>query len=227
MFDYARKLQLAASDMGRRVGMKVGAGVVGLLALGFLLAALWTFLAYHLDWGSLGASLAIGILFLVVAGILYAMSNSVRHPVPSTDELKREVEARVNLATEAAMDKAKDKAREVVDMAGNRVSSLMDEASERVSAFVDGTEAKVQRFTNTTVGKAARSAGLTPQFFDEVKGFTDKARESRAMPAASILGAFAVGMTIAQRLQAGRHRDDYDEGEYFEDEAWDDEDRAW
>ena len=56
MFDYARKLQLAASDMGRRVGLKAAAAVVGLVAAGFLIAALWTFLADTLDWGPLVAT---------------------------------------------------------------------------------------------------------------------------------------------------------------------------
>ena len=61
MFDYARNMQLALSDAGRRAGMKAAAGVVALIGAGFLVAALWTFLAYHLHWGSLGASLAIGL----------------------------------------------------------------------------------------------------------------------------------------------------------------------
>ena len=50
MFDYAHKMQLAVSDLGRRAGLKAGAGVLALIAAGFLLAALWTFLARTLDW---------------------------------------------------------------------------------------------------------------------------------------------------------------------------------
>ena len=149
MFDYARKMQLAASDLGRRAGMKAAAAVAALIAAVFLLMALWTFIARTLDWGPLAASLIIGLLFLAAAAIVWMMSNRVKHPVPSTDELKREVEARVSLATEAALDRAKEKAREVVDMAGNKASALMDEASYKAAAFVDDTEAKVQHFAHS------------------------------------------------------------------------------
>lgn len=235
MFDYARKMQLAASDLGRRAGLKAGAGVAALIAAGFLLAALWTFLAHHLGWGSLGASLAIGVLFLIIAGVVFAMSNKVVHPVPTTDELKREVEARVSLATDAALEKAKlkaeeamdtarDKAREVVDSAGNRVASLMDDASFKAARFVDTAEAKVQHFTNTAVGGAAAKVGLTPQFFQDAQDVTERVKSSKAMPAASLLGAFAVGMTLASKLQSARHEraeDDWYDAEVHDD--WDDD----
>ncbi|AXC50388.1 phage holin family protein [Paracoccus suum] len=211
MFDYARKMQLAVQDMGRRAGLKAGAGVVALLALGFLLAALWTFLARNLGWGPLGASLAIGILFCVIAGVLWATSSTPKHTVPSTDELKREIEARVSLATDVALDKAKAKAREVADLAGNKANELMDQAALKANSFVDGTEAKVQQFTRNAAQNAAEKVGLTPQFFSEAQEMTDRVVHSRAMPAAGVIGAFAVGLTLASKL-AGRRRDD----------AWDD-----
>src|SRR5690606_13090391 len=107
MFDYAKNLQLALKDIGRRVGMQAGAAVVMVIGAGFLLAALWTFLAYTLDWGSLGASLAIGLLFLIIGFIVLKMGQTVKHPVPSTDELKAEVETRVSLAADAALEKAR------------------------------------------------------------------------------------------------------------------------
>ncbi|MRX51252.1 phage holin family protein [Paracoccus sp. S-4012] len=218
MFDYARKMQLAVSDMGRRAGLKAGAGVLGLIAAGFLLAALWTLLARTFGWGPLWASLAIGVLFLVVAGILWGMSSNVKHPVPSTDELKREVEARATMAAEVAMDKAQVKAREVVDMAENKAMSLIDQARYKAEAFVNDTEAKVQRFTRQTVDNTARKVGLTPDLVDDAKDLAERAKSSRAMPAATVIGAFAVGLTLASRLGARlREQSEWDE-------VWDEDD---
>lgn len=220
MFDYARKLQLAASDMGRRVGLKAAAAVVGLVAAGFLIAALWTFLADTLDWGPLAASLVVAVLFGAVAGVLLAMSNKVQHPVPSTDELKREVEARASLAAEAALDRAKEKAREVVDMAENRVHGLIDTASYKASSLVGDAEARVQKFTHSTVSTVAHKAGLDSGVVDDVKGFVQDMRASRAGPAVGVLGAFAVGIALASALG---QRDRGWDGEW-DDDGWSDDD---
>lgn len=212
MFDYARKMQLAASDLGRRAGLKAGAGVLGLIAAGFLIAALWTLLARTFGWGPLWASLVIGVLFLIVAGILWGMSNAVKHPAPSTDELKREVEARATMAAEAAIDKAQVKAREVVDIAENKAVALIDQARYKAESFVNDTEAKVQRFTRQTVDNTARKVGLTPDLVDDAKDLADRAKSSRAMPAATVIGAFAVGLALASRLGARfREQSEWDE----------------
>lgn len=224
MFDYARKLQLAASDIGRRVGLKAAAGALGALAAGFLIAALWTFLARTLGWGPLWASLVIGVLFGAIAGVLFAMSSKVKHPVPSTDELKREVEARANLATEAALERAKEKAREVVDMAGNKAHSLMDSASYRASAMVDDAEARVRKFTDTTVSNAVHSVGLDSGVVNDVRSFVGDVRSSRAGPAMGILGAFTVGLALASRLGQGLR---YDEGDEWAAEVDDWSDGDW
>lgn len=219
MFDYARKMQLAVTDVGRRAGLKAGAGAAALLAGGFLLAALWTFLADTLGWGPLAASLVIGVGFLVIAGIIWALAGRVKHPVPPVEELKREVQARANLAAEAALDKARDKAREVVDLAENKATALMDQASYKASALVDQTEAKVQRFTHQTIDRAARRVGLTPDIVADAQAFATRAKSSKAMPAASILGAFAVGLTLASRLRGLGRADE----EVWDDEVWEDE----
>lgn len=236
MFAYARNMKLAASDMGRRVALKAVAAVVAAVAVGFLIAALWTFLDENLDWGPLGASLGVAVLFLVIAGICWAASKSVKHPVPSTDELKREVETRVNLATDAALNKAHAKARQVIDDAGDKAVALMDDAKAKATGFVSDTEARVQGFANQVTGTVtrfthdapnavARSVGLTPAFFDGAQQFTDRVKSSRAVPAASLLGAFAVGLTLAGKLQAARaESDDRDEYDIDDDDDWDDED---
>lgn len=235
MIAYARHMQLAVSDIGRRVAFKAVAVVLALIAVGFLIAALWTFFAYTLLWGPLWASVAVAVLFLVVAGILWAVSSKVKHPVPPVEELKREVEARVSLATDVALAKAQVKAREVIDMAGNKATGLMDEAAFRANMVVDSAEAKVQRLTHEVEDKAhrfvretptnvAHSVGLTPQFFSEAQQFTDKVKSSKAVPAASLLGAFAVGLTLASKLRT-THQDDWEDEDFdqFDDEDYDDE----
>lgn len=221
MFDYARKMQLAVQDIGRRAGLKAGAGVLALLGLGFLLAALWTLLARNFGWGPLGASLAIGILFCVIAGVIWSMGSTPKHTVPSTDELKREVEARVSLATDVALEKAKVKAREITDLAENKANQLMDQAAFKANSFVDNTEAKVQNFTRNAAQNAAQKVGLTPAFFNDAQDMADRVKESRAMPAATVIGAFAVGLTLASRLAARRRSDDWDDD--WEDDDWDED----
>lgn len=236
MFDYARNMQLALSDAGRRAGMKAAAGVVALIGAGFLLAALWTFLAYHLHWGSLGASLAIGLLFVIIGVVLISMSKTVKHPVPSTDELRAEVEARVSLATDAALEKARLKATEVVDNVEGRVATLVDDVSYRAAKFADDAEAKVQGFardaeakvqgfTRNVAGEAANRVGLTPQFLADTRDTLSRVKESNAATIPPLMGAFAVGVALASKLQNWRHRDDDDydfvEGDYDDDERYD------
>ena len=70
MFDYAQRLQLALGDVVRRSALKVIAGVVLAVAIGFLLAALWSWLAHGLGWGATMASLAIGGGFVVIGAII-------------------------------------------------------------------------------------------------------------------------------------------------------------
>ena len=164
MFDYARNMQLALSDAGRRVALKAAAGIVIAVGAGFLIAALWSFLAWNLGWGPVGASLAIGLLFVVVGIVFLSMSKKVNHPVPSTDELKAEVETRLSLATDAAMEKARIKAVEVVDNVENRVHSFVDDVTYKAERFVDNAEAKVQGFTRNVAGQAAQEGQYRDQF---------------------------------------------------------------
>lgn len=218
MFDYAKDMQLALKDIARRVAMQAAAGVVMVIGAGFLLAALWTFLAYHLDWGSLGASLAIGLLFLIIGFIVLRMGKTVKHPVPSTDELKAEVETRVSLATDAALEKARVKATEMVDTVEHKVHNLVDTVGYKAQEFADTAEAKVQGFTRSVAGTAASKVGLTPQFFSEAQGTLDRVKSTNAAAVTPLLGAFAAGIAIASRVQAWRHdrdrNDDYDHDDY-------------
>ena len=104
MLDYARRLRSAVSDTGRRAGLKASAGILGAVAAGFLVVAL---------------------LFAAGAGVLWVMGSKVRHPVPSTDELKREVEARARLAADAAVEKARLTAVQVVDHAEAKAQAVV------------------------------------------------------------------------------------------------------
>lgn len=224
MFDYARKMQLALSDAGRRVAFKAAAGVVALIGAGFLLAALWTFLARNLGWGPLGASLAIGIIFVAIAGFLLSRSKAVMHPVPTTDELKAEVETRVSLAADAALEKARGKASEVVDTVEAKVSGLVENVAERASRFASDAEAKVHGFTRNVAGEAASKVGLTPKFFSEAQDTFDRVKDSNAVTIPPLLGAFAIGIALASKVQQWRHQDDhadYDADDFYDEDDYD------
>lgn len=221
MFDYARKMQLAVGDAGRRVALKAAAGVVALIGAGFLLAALWTFLADNLDWGPLGASLAIGLLFVIIGVVLISISKTVKHPVPTTEELRAEVETRLSLATDAALEKARYKAAEVVDDVEHRVMSVVDNVSSKAQRFAYDAEAKVHGFARNFAGEAANKVGLTPEFVSEAKDKFEKAKESNAATIPPLLGAFAIGVALASKVQQWRHRDDELDDDYYYD---DDED---
>lgn len=210
MFDFARRMQLAVGDTARRAALKAVAGLAGLIAAGFLLAALWSFLATELDWGAALASLAIGGGLALIALILIAMSSRQRHAMPTTDDLKREVEARVSLAADAAVARARTEATRMVDLAETKAHSLMDNASYRASKLVNDTERKVFGSVRDT----ARSVGLTSENLQAAerkvrdgKQQLSQASNSNAGSVAKLVGAFAVGVTLAAKLQEGRQRD--------------------
>lgn len=221
MFDYVNKLQLALGDKARRTGLKVGAGVAALIGAGFLLAALWSYLAENLGLGPALASLIIGVAFLLVGLVVFLLSKSERHSMPSTDELKSEVEARLTLAADVALDKAKYKAEEAMDSAQARVHSLFSTVENKAMGLMGRTEKRVKNAgaeVQSAATDAARKVGLTPETVREAKEKLGRAKESRAAPGVGIAGAFAVGLAIAQALR-GRNRDDqYDDDDYYYDE---------
>lgn len=205
MFDYVQKLQLALTDTARRSAMKVVAGLVLAVGAGFLLAALWSWLTYDLMWGASLASLVIGGVFVVIALILLLMSNSRRHRMPTGDDLRQEVEERLAFAADAAAGRARAEAVRVMDMAGDKVNALMDQASHRASRFAGDAERKV--------ADAARSVGLTADNLDAAKDKVSRASNSNPGSMAKLIGAFAVGVTIAAKLRESRRdrHDDYDD----------------
>lgn len=223
MFDYARNMRLAVKDAARRMSLKAGAGVAVVLGLGFLLAALWTFLAYHAGLGSLGASLVIGLVFVVIGAGVFLASNKVRHRPPTTDDLKAEVEERVSLATEAVLDRVTDRADQTLERAQKKASQLVDQAGNSVNALVDKVSYTADRFAGKAETQAYRGArrarqaasdklGLTPERVEaaseRVAEGARRARDSNAAAIAPVIGALAAGITLAMRLR--RRRDDYD-----------------
>lgn len=235
MLAYTRKMQQAASDLMRRLSLKAGAAALLLVGVGFLLAALWTFLATHLGWGSLLASLVIGVLLVIGGLVIMLTSSHVRHHPPTTTELKDEVALRVSTATDAVLDRVTDRAGQTVEKARKRTEEafesarkeagqMVDLAGNRISSFVDAAAYRMDRFAGRAERRASDIAGrakhamddrLGPHPFDaaaqklaeggrQAKGLM---RESNLAAITPLIGAFAIGLTLASRL-SGRHADD-------------------
>lgn len=210
MFDYAQKMQLALGDVARRTGLKAAAAGVLVVGAAFLVAALWSWLATELGWGSMLASLTIGGGLVAVAVVLMMVASRRRHEMPTTDDLKREVEARVSLAADAATTRAQAEASRLADMAQNKVQSLMDDAGFRANKLAEDAERRVYGVVRNT----AKSVGLTPQNLDTARDgarsaarTASRASQSNAGSMAKLVGAFAVGVAIAARLREGRNRE--------------------
>ncbi|WP_288949003.1 phage holin family protein [uncultured Paracoccus sp.] len=230
MFDYTRNLQLAVSDKLRRAGLSAGAGVALLIGAGFLLAALWTWLAYHLGWGALGASLTLGIAFVLIGLVAMLIARKERHPLPTTDDLKAEVEQRLRMAADvavakatgaadAAMDRATDKVGRLMEQAGQRVHSFTDNLSYKADRLADRAEARVYGAARRAGETAADRLGLPAEMLQQAAERTKQASQSRIGAIVPLIGAFAVGMTLASRLQDWRHRDEAQNGEEWEEEG--------
>ncbi|MFN3524816.1 MAG: phage holin family protein [Paracoccus sp. (in: a-proteobacteria)] len=214
MFDFAQKMQRALADRARGVGLKAAGGLVAAVALGFLLAALWSFLAHNLDWGPALASLVIGgVLVALAAGLMVA--SKPRHQMPTTDELKREVEARVSLATDVAVDRARLEAARMVDMAGNKANALMDEAGYRAAKLAGDAERKVfggVRETARAIGLTTETTRDAKRQIRNAKAGATRAANTNAGSMAKLIGAFAVGVTLASAISDRRNSaQDFDE----------------
>jgi len=204
MFDYAQRLQLALGDIARRSVLKVVAGVVLAVAVGFLIAALWSWLAYGLGWGATLASLAVGGGFAVIGCVILLVASKPKHTMPTGDDLRREVGARVSLATDAAVGRAQSEALRVADMAENKVHSLMD----RVGFRSKDTANRAERAVHGFVRKRAGDVGLDSENVADARERVTRASESNAGSMAKLIGAFAIGITLAAKMQERRRSDD-------------------
>lgn len=233
---FAQKLDLFVKDLVRRTSLKVAAGILILIGSGFLLAALWSFLADQLDWGSMFASLAIGGVFSVIGLIIIATTGSARHRPPTSDELRADLQERVSVATGAVMDRVTTGAEEAIDRvqvkaglladaAGNRVQKLVDTVSYGADRFVGGTEARVVGLARRASDEVSQKLGISDDQKEHMAQGIEKAKSSNLAAIAPVIGAFAVGLTLAQKF-ASRRRDHDDDDLYEEDwdDNWDDDD---
>ncbi|WP_103171108.1 phage holin family protein [Paracoccus sp. SY] len=214
MFDYAQRLQLALKDTARRSAMKVVAGLVLAIAAGFLIAALWSFLAHDLDWGPALASLGVAVLFILIGVVLFVMSKRTQHEMPTKEDLRKEVEARVTLAADAAVERARAEADRMLDKAGNKVSSLMDEASYRANKLADDTERRVfgaARNAAQAVGFTSGNIQTVRHKVEDARDTLSRANSSNAASMAKLIGAFAIGVTLASKLREQQDDDDYED----------------
>ena len=223
MFDFVRNVKLSLSETVRRTAFKVAGGAVIVVGAGFLLAALWSYLAVELGWGSTLASLTIGGGFVVLGLIAMMIGGKQKHPMPTTDDLKHEVEARVNLAADAAVGRVRDEATRFVGMAEDRVHSLLDTASDKASRVVGDAERSVFSVAHDAYDKAsdfARGVGLTRENVESVQDTArdyahkaQRAADTNAGSMAKLLSAFAVGVTVASKLQEWRRSDELSDEE--------------
>lgn len=214
MFDYAQRLQLALKDTARRSAMKVVAGLVLAIAAGFLIAAFWSFLAHDLDWGPALASLGVAVLFILIGVVLFVMSKRTQHEMPTKEDLRKEVEARVTLAADAAVERARAEADRMLDKAGNKVSSLMDEASYRANKLADDTERRVfgaARNAAQAVGFTSGNIQTVRHKVEDARDTLSRANSSNAASMAKLIGAFAIGVTLASKLREQQDDDDYED----------------
>lgn len=211
MFDYIDQMKLALGDTVRRAAMKSGGGVAMAIGAGFLIAALWSWIALYL--GSIYASLIVGGIFAFVGLVIWLMATSRRYKAPTTDDLRNEVETRIGLVTDAAMNKVRHTAESAVDGAQARVASIFGGAGRRVSGLAKDAEG-VASDAIEAGGEALKGARET----------LDRAVETKAGPAIGIAGAFALGMVIAGAFSARRDKEDlyYDDYDYDYDYDYDD-----
>ena len=247
MLDYARKMKLAASDTARRIALKVVAGMITLIGAGFLLAALWVWLADHLGWGSLTASLVIGAAFMIIGLLLLVGTGRARHRPPSTDELREEISERLSIATDVVLDRVSGRAERAIDKVKETATGAFDQAQSRASQFADAAGNRVQSFVDTVTFKADRAAesaeskvqGLaqSAEALAEKAGLTAERRENLSESIATgaakvkssnlatlvpLIGAVALGITAASRFQSWRHGDG-EADEDWDDADWDDD----
>lgn len=184
MFNYTRRLKLAVGDTVRRSVLRIVAGAVIAVGAGFLIAALWSWLAIGLGWGATYASLTIGGGLLVIGGIIMLVAAKPHHHMPSSDELKREVEAQVNYVADAAANRARYEANRMVGMAENKVYGLFGGAGEQVRRSMKGAgrvSHKVADASNSNTGnmvKLAAAFAVGAVLASKLRGQNDESDET-------------------------------------------------
>lgn len=238
MLPYVVNLKAALEDTGRRLALKSGAGVLILIGVGFLIAALWTGLAYHLHWGAMWASVAIGGVFVVIGLIVLATSGGQRHRVPPISQLTADMNEvvrtsattaidtvmdRVGAKTDETVNKVRATAERVAGQASQTFHSMVDNVAYKANSLADGAEARAQSFAHKAEDRAAKAMGMsTPELEDRIAEGVDRAKSSNLAAVAPVVGAFAVGLTLANRLWGRRDDNDalIDEDDDFDDDLY-------
>ncbi len=223
MLNVSRRFHLALSDLGRRAGLMAGAGLALLVGAGFLLAALWSWLAHGLGWGPALASLAIGGLCLLIAAGLALAGRKARHAMPTAGDVQAEVEARAKLAADAAIGAVKTQAAQAKTAAEQRLHGLWDRTRYRADRAAEGLDATAARVADTVAGVASRAGGgsgaaagpggAADPLGEALNGARDMAEQfarSRAAPGVAVASAFAIGLALAN-LFGGADDEDEDE----------------
>ena len=230
----ARRMRLALEDAARRMGLKVVAAVVAAIGAGFLLAALWTWLAHHLGWGSAVTSLVLGAVFLILGLAMMLGSGRVQHHPPTPQDLRDEFQEKLGLATDVVIGKVSDRVGQGVDRAQAKASQLVREAENKLHSFTDSVSYRADKFAEDTehkaqdlaarMGDGAARMGMTAEnarkMGEQLSEKVDKAKASNLAALTPVIGAFAVGMTLASRLKSWRRGEDdlIDDDDTFEDD---------
>ncbi len=172
MFAYVRNMKAAAKDTVARYGMTAAAGAILVVALGFLLGALWVFLAR--EWGSLNTNLVFAAAFTAIALIVFLVARSRHVDPPTVDDLKDEVEAKIAETANHLVNLAEHKVNRFVSQAENRVTNLARNAGQQMT----------------------QAAGFVPELAQAARG---KAFQAGIIP--PLLGAFMVGLNLAMRTR--------------------------
>lgn len=218
MFNYTRNMQLALTDKLRRAGMAGVAGLMFLVGAGFLIAALWVWLADHLGWGAMGVSLTIGGGFLVIGVAILLGAGKERHPTPTTEELKAEVGEQMNLmadaaiakvtdATNASLNRASQKVTRIMGLAGQKARSAADEVAYQADRYVDRAEAGAYRMARKASEAMDHRSKADPDGSPDTAPDAAPDDSGRLGGVAPLIGAFAVGLTLASRFREWRRRD--------------------
>lgn len=204
MFVFARNMQRALADKARRAGLAGVAGVLVAVGAGFLVAALWSWLAHDLGWGASRASLTVGVVLMVIAGICLALARRERHPVPSVDELRAEIEQQVNLAANAAVARATELAGNAMDTATRKAGELMERAEQKAHSVADNLSYRADLVADRAEARLVGAARRVGERAAEGLGGGRSGAGGAGAGLRSVLGAVALGLTIANRLRARR-----------------------
>lgn len=198
MFVFGQRVRLALGDCARRTGLRAAACGALLIAAGFLIAALWSALAYGLGWGAIYASLAIGLVFLLIGLALLMLGGQPRHQMPSARDLRQEVGMQASMMTDALAAQAR-----------NEAYRLVGKAKARASAFARGEGREKARPRRPVADRPVTDRPVTDRPAADPPGKTESPRPKKAPTSntaniAIMLAAFSVGAIMAAKMAGSK-----------------------